>query len=250
MKIYDCFYFFDELDLAEIRFNILDSVVDYFVVSESDTSFAGKPKSLIFKENISRYDKWKDKIIYHNPIPFPNDKALFDEAMASPNTGRKEPVWLNEYCQKESLIKELKNCSDDDIIFISDLDEVWNPKIKIEVINDSVYKPVLNCHPFYLDNRSDLTEGWTGTRFSNYKTVKKYGLNHIRTESIVKSVPVENGGWHFTWLNRKKNKWADSYPDNDWRLNNYTTSRMWKEKDENLPEYIVENREKYKHLCI
>lgn len=69
--IYDCFMFFDELDLLEIRMNILDPVVDFFVVTESTTTLMAQPKKMYFAENMSRFEKFKDKIIY-NPVDMGN----------------------------------------------------------------------------------------------------------------------------------------------------------------------------------
>jgi len=246
---YDCFSFFDELDLLEIRLNILSDYVDYFIITESETSFAGKSKKLYFKENFKRFDKWINKIIYHNPAPFPTDTDLYEQALKSQNTGNKEYVWLNEFYQKESMIKELKNANDNDIIFISDLDEIWNPKLNIQIVKDEIYRPIQKCYPFYLNNLSDQEYGWTGTRVANYKTVKQYGLNHIRTEAIAKSIPIENGGWHFTWLNKKQNKWEDNHPDNYQRLGFYTNSKMHKDESY-LPDYLITNKEKWKHLFL
>jgi hypothetical protein len=147
------------------------------------------------------------------------------------------------------MIKELENVNDEDIIFISDLDEIWNPKLNIQIVKDEIYRPILKCYPFYLNNSSDQEYGWTGTRVANYKTVKQYGLNHIRTESIAKSIPIQNGGWHFTWLNKKENKWEDNHPDNYQRLGFYKNSKMHKDESY-LPEYLIANKEKWKHLFL
>lgn len=247
-KIYDCFYFFDELDLLEIRFEILNDIVDYFVISEAKESFAGKPKSLLFKENYERYSKWHNKIIYVNPPNYKEDTVLFRKALNSPNTGQKEEVWLREFYQKESIDYALSSCREDDIIFISDLDEIWNPKLSLSITDGVVYRPVQECRPFYFNLKSDQSiTKWTGTRFSNYKTYKFFGPNHFRTEREVVGVPISNGGWHFTWLNKKKNKWGDSHPDNHIRLDNLINSSIIKDET-SLPEYLIKNKEKWDHL--
>ena len=62
--VYDCFNFFNEFDLLEIRLNELDDVVDYFVVCESNVTHNGIPKPMFFKENEERFSQFKDKIIY------------------------------------------------------------------------------------------------------------------------------------------------------------------------------------------
>ena len=63
MKIFDVFTFYNELDLLELRMNILGDSVDYFVINEANITFTGKPKPLYFAENRKRFKKWEDKII-------------------------------------------------------------------------------------------------------------------------------------------------------------------------------------------
>ena len=63
MKVYDCFTFFNELDLLEIRLNELDDVVDYFVLVESKRSFQNKPKECLYLDNKNRFKKFNHKII-------------------------------------------------------------------------------------------------------------------------------------------------------------------------------------------
>ena len=64
MKIYDCFTFFNELDLLEIRLKTMDKFVDYFVIVEANKTFSGAPKESIFLKNQKRFEKWKSKIRY------------------------------------------------------------------------------------------------------------------------------------------------------------------------------------------
>jgi len=247
-KTYDCFSFFDELDLVEIRFEILDSVVDYFVVSEDTVSFAGKEKPLYFKENYDRYEKWHHKIIYVNPPPFKENQEIFKRALNSPNTGLKEEVWLREFYQKESIGLALSSCKEDDVIFISDVDEIWNPEISKAVEPGIVYRPEQECRPFYLNFKSNNDiSGWTGTRYSDYATYSNFGPNHFRTEREIKGKLIPNGGWHFTWLSKQANKWNDAHPDNNTRFNNYRDSKVIIEEG-SLPSYLKDSKDRWKHL--
>lgn len=246
--IYDCFSFFDELDLLEIRLNILNDYVDKFVIMESPETFFGKPKSLIYKENKNRFKFWEDKIIYHIIDDFPNDEELYKKAINSPNTGidpNKDIWWIREFYQKESLNRVLINCNDDDIIYVSDVDEIWNPKNKILCDSQNVYKPVQINYPFYLNNRSNQDpQSWTGTRFAKYNVYKKYGANHFRTEREAKSIKILNGGWHFSWLSKKMDKYGDGHPDQNIRFNFVKNTHMWKDESD-LPEYILKNKDKF-----
>lgn len=246
MKIYDCFYFFDELELLKIRLNILDSYVDYFLIVEADESYYGKEKCLIYKKNYEYFSKWNHKIIHHVVDRFPNNKKHYEKALNSPNTGPnhlpKDHWWLREFYQKETFIDDLLDCNDEDIIFISDIDEIWNPKIKISVEQSKVYRPIQTTYPFYLNNRSNQNINcWTGTRFSNFKTLKNYGPNHIRTEREVSGIPIPDGGWHFSWLGKKMDKYGDGHPDAPVRFNMIKNVNMWKDESE-LPSYILDNK--------
>jgi len=131
--VIDIFPFFNELDLLEIRLNILNDYVDKFVICEATETFSGKPKPLYFKENEERFAKWKDKIVHYVVDDFPNDKEIYDKAIKSPNTGNKEHWWVREFYQKESAIKALSFCKEDDIIMVSDVDEIPNPNILKEI---------------------------------------------------------------------------------------------------------------------
>ena len=252
MKIYDCFYFFDELDLLEIRLNILDSYVDQFVLVEAKETFNGKPKPLFYEQNKDRYTKWNHKINHYVVEDFPNNKVLLEKALASPNTGNKEHWWVREFYQKESLINALDNCSDDDLIFISDIDEIWNPDINFKISDNEVYRPVQTAYPFYLNNKSSQHyDCWTGTRFGFYNKLKEKGPNHFRTERESPSIKIENGGWHFSWLGKKADKWDDQHPNNNIRFDLVTNSKTWKDES-NLPSFILNNKKEFveKNLII
>lgn len=112
MKIYDCFQFFNELDLLEIRLNVLNDHVDYFVLTESTVTFSGLNKPLYYQENKDRFEKFNDKIIHvvveDTPDGNPFERDVF---------------------QKNAIIRGLQDCEDDNIILTSDLDEIPDPEI-------------------------------------------------------------------------------------------------------------------------
>jgi beta-1,4-mannosyl-glycoprotein beta-1,4-N-acetylglucosaminyltransferase len=250
MQTVDAFYFFDEFDLLEIRLNILEPYVDYFVLIEATESFNGKPKPLYFYNNKNRYEKWNHKIKHYVVDNFPSDDLILKKALSSPNTGNKEHWWVREFYQKESLINALSFCSDNDKIFISDVDEIWNPDIVYKCDTELVYRPIQTSYPFYVNNRSNQNpDCWTGTRVGQYKTVKEKGPNHFRTERETPSIHIPNGGWHFSWLGKCVNKWDDNHPDNKNRFDALTHLKTWKDEN-NLPEYLIKNKEQWKHLFL
>jgi len=251
MKIYDCFSFYNELDILEIRLNILNDYVDYFVIVESNQTFCGDPKPLYYLENKDRFQKWNHKIIHHVMLDYPQDQEIYEKALVSPNVGDGAENWLREFYQKEAPIRALeKVCSDDDIVFLSDVDEIWNPKIQYNIESDRSYRPIQTAYPYYLNNRSDQNIGcWTGTKVATFKTLKKHGPNHFRTERDAPSIFIPNGGWHFSWTNKEAKYKAFKFDDVDLRFQIVSRTRTWKDESE-LPEYILSNKDKWKHLLL
>ena len=77
MKVFDSFIFFNELDLLELRLNILNDVVDYFVLTESPFTVSGNEKPLYYQENKDRFGKFNDKIIHNITKEIPNDYSEY-----------------------------------------------------------------------------------------------------------------------------------------------------------------------------
>jgi len=121
MKIYDCFTFFNELDLLKIRLNELNDVVDYFVIVEATKTQTGIPKKLYFNENKDRYKSFNKKIIHIIVKDMPNIKT--------------NSSWVLENYQRNQILRGLVDCNDNDIILISDLDEIPNKNDFPEIIH-------------------------------------------------------------------------------------------------------------------
>lgn len=253
MKVIDAFTFFDELDLLEIRLNILNEKVDYFLIVESTQTFSGIKKSLHYLENLERFSKWKHKILHYIVEDYPFDNLIYKFALNSINTGKlKEHWWVREFYQKESLIKGLQQFGDEDVVFVSDLDEIWNPDLEISVVDGEVYRPSQEAYHYYLNNRTDQSGScWTGTRFSNLRTLRKYGPNHMRTEFYAKSIPVENSGWHFTYMGGERGAVTkiDAYQHPEYSLNKLQNFKSWVDESR-LPKYLLDNKSKWPHLFL
>lgn len=121
-EIYDCFTFFNELELLKVRLAELDDVVDHFVIVESPISYTGKSKPLYYKENEEEFKKYQHKII-HLVIDFFPD-LTGDE---------KHDHWKREEYSRNFFMKALTRCQRDDIIFISDLDEIPRATSVLEI---------------------------------------------------------------------------------------------------------------------
>jgi beta-1,4-mannosyl-glycoprotein beta-1,4-N-acetylglucosaminyltransferase len=242
--VIDAFMFFNELDLLEIRLNILDPVVDTFVIVEATETFSGQQKPLYYQVNKNRFKKWEHKIVHYVVKDYPLDTEMFTLAFNSPNTGNKEHFWLREFYQKESMKYALRALKDEDIVFISDLDEIWNPELVYNPVDTEVLKPKQLPYMYYLNQRTDEDWlGWSGTICARYKTIKDGVINHLRTDEMTKYTVVENGGWHFNALGGRETKQAAfSHPV-------YENDLEWKRREVNmridesdLPTYLKENK--------
>lgn len=279
IKIYDVFTFFNELDLLEIRLNILDPYVDYFVIVESTQTFSGLPKKLFYEENKHRFEKFNHKIIHYVVDDTPDDEndlrkrllnkgigALDQEiiynALTSDNIPKGIVHWLKEFYQKEMIKKALVGLSDTDMCFISDVDEIWNPEIMIDFTKDSIFRLIQLSYVYYLNNRSN--ELWHGTLVTKYANIKHACLNHLRIKLNPSHVYIKGGGWHFTnqgGAESIKMKIEASYSQDDYNnddIKSRIKERILKNKDyigrkykfwtdeKDLPKYILDHKEKYK----
>jgi beta-1,4-mannosyl-glycoprotein beta-1,4-N-acetylglucosaminyltransferase len=280
-KIYDCFNFFNELDILEIRLNVLYEHVDYFVIVESSITHSGEEKPFYFEENKERYSKFLDKIIhykvYDTPSDFINlnygeDKCLndiFNFVVKQTNRFNRatQPDYGRDFFQKESVRRPLISCSDDDIIIISDADEIPNPKLLEKInelsIDDTIYS--LNQLTYYYYINLLKQTDWYGSKISKYKNVKKLSFNEIRGDESL-SKKIDNGGWHFSFQggNEMVKTKLLSYSARD-LVNTYILSNLNNNIDNNIdpffrgslthveiddsyPKYLLENITKYRHM--
>ncbi len=189
MKIYDCFSYLDEDLLLDLRLNILNDYVDYFVIVEGNKTWQNNLKKLQF--NIEKYQKFKDKIIY---IPVEN----------MPDG---DNPYLRENFQRNAISRGLKDAGSDDLVIISDLDEIPNPK-KIEDFKISMRFAVFKQLHFYykLNLQSQKNPYWFGSRICVKRYLKSpqwlrglkfkkrpfWRIDKLRLNNI-----IDDGGWHF-----------------------------------------------------
>ncbi|WP_413561339.1 N-acetylglucosaminyltransferase [Bdellovibrio sp. HCB209] len=202
--IYDCFAFFNELDLLEIRLNTLDSVVDRFVIVEATRTFQKKPKELYFEQNKERFKPFLHKIEHIIVDEYPGFFAKF----------RVPKTWDYDDHQKEQILRGLKNCKADDVIIVSDVDEIPRPELVkryastpgIKVFEQKLFYYYLNCFVKKYPEPIPVKDGympWYGTVMLNYsdiKTIKKTRLYRENRVSSGNITVVPNGGWHFSYL--------------------------------------------------
>ena len=213
MKIFDCFMYFDEEVVLEVRLNTLDKFVDYFVIVESRFTHKGTRRDLKF--NPKKFEEFKDKIIY---LIYEQEPLEIEKVNPDDNEGEKSRKYIlnatyRENGQRNYIEKGLVHAKENDTILISDVDEIPNlldidfNKIREKII---LFRQDMFYYKFnlYLPNLI-----WTGTKGCKKKqlinaqwlrNVKDHKYPFYRVDTIFsknkyKSIKyVNNGGWHFT----------------------------------------------------
>lgn len=260
MAIYDIISYNGEKDLFDLRYHILKDYVDQFIVCESPTTFSGRPKPLYYEELRGKYGK---VIYYINQEDYtPEEIAL---AESSPNTNGAEH-WKHEFLQKERIKQALVGLKDDDIVFIGDCDEIWNPEMGAtsDLAVYPAYKLHLRVYPYYLNNESN--EHFHGTLVSTYGYIKDKCLNELRSKKYEWYKGEINHGWHFTSQGGEaevRRKLNDSYTPESYNtpwVQEHLKENIEQRKDyigrnfemkiseEHWPKYLKDNKDKYKHL--
>lgn len=216
MRIFDCFMYYNEDVILELRLNYLNSFVDFFVIVESKFNHKGEKKKLNFE--IKKFEKFKHKIIYlildHNS-PEIETVNNWDE-----ENEKSRKFILNGYrrdnFQRNYLINGLKDAKQDDIVIISDIDEI--PKIENfnfdKIGNQIIIFNQIMC--YYKFNLYQKNYKWFGSRACKKSKLinpqwirdikpKKYSM--LRLDNLFSKKKyyninfVDDGGWHFSYLN-------------------------------------------------
>ena len=197
-KIVDCITYFNEDMLLDFRLNVLNDYVDYFVIVEAREDHQGNKKELNFK--YENFKKFKDKIIY-----VVQDKIMEDSKTHLPKNWSKHH--LKDQSQRNYILNGLNNFNDDDLIIISDLDEIPNPKVINNFKENMRYAVFKQKHFYYKFNlQSQKNPAWFGSRICLKKYLKSpqwlrnlkfkkrsfWRIDKFRLNNI-----LEDGGWHF-----------------------------------------------------
>ena len=269
MKIYDCFQFFNEENILDLRLNILDKHVDFFVIVESTTDHQGNEKKLYF--DVNKFKKFQKKIIY-----IVVEDTL--DAIKKPHLGQNSLV---ERHQRNSIMKGLNNSSDDDLVIISDVDEIPDLN-KLNLFNQKKRYAVFLQKKFdYKLNLLNETEGdWHGSKICLKKNLKspqwlrdlKFKKNPFwRIDKISGLQIIKDGGWHFSYLQSPDEilKKIVSFSHGERNVPTFANQKNIEEKikmqknifdlgfsyrkidiDHTFPKYIIENKEKLKEWII
>jgi hypothetical protein len=201
-KIYDCFTFFNELDLLELRLTECYDHVDHFVIAEANISHSGNHKEYIFEDNKQRFAPWLDKIIHIkvDNIPPTNDS------------------WFRENFQRDALIRGIYDADDNDVIIVSDCDEILRPRA-LDIIRNDLQHNIWRCHHPMFYFRFNYLMTRPGSYWAHPVAVVKRGFPGCQYLRNMKGGPlwhlpydyddgnfcsIQHAGWHFTYLGDSK----------------------------------------------
>ena len=219
MKIYDCFMYFDEEVVADVRLHTLNEFVDYFVIVESKFTHKGEPRKLKFDHK--KFEKFEEKIIYIiDEKVYPQTQEIqTEDSEAEKSIKQIVNATYRENGQRNLLHTGLKEANDEDLILISDVDEI--PKLtglNFKNINEKIilFKQDMFYYKFNLWLPNLI---WTGTKACRKKNLinpqwlrnikdRKYSFFRIDTlfsSTKFNSIKIINdGGWHFTNIKTPK----------------------------------------------
>lgn len=213
MKIFDCFMYYDEDLILDLRLNYLSKYVDYFVIVESKFTHSGEKRKLLF--NLNNFSKFKNKIIYVPLEDLPRDLSTLTKSDSKDSINSK--LIMNavkrENFQRNSIIRGLKNASFNDFVIISDVDEIPNlEKYKLKDIRSKII--LFKQKYFYYKFNLKLDKiDWCGSKACKFKNLqspqwlrnikdKKYKFwrfDTVFSNKKYQSVKIlEEGGWHFS----------------------------------------------------
>lgn len=252
MKIFDCFMYFDEEVVLDVRLNSLDKYVDYFVIVESNFTHKGDGRDLKFNHN--KFDKFKNKIIY-----LVYDKQLKGIETVNKNDSESEKsrkyilnAALRENGQRNFIQDGLNKAEDNDIILISDVDEIPNlSEVNLNNINEKIIMFQQDMFYYKFDLKvPDFV--WTGTKSCRKKDLlspqwlrnvkdRKYSpfrIDILFSKKKYSSIKfIGNGGWHFSNI-----KTAEEI---EHKLKSYLHHREFDEQSLTVEEIknIIENKQ-------
>ena len=215
MRIFDCFMFYDEEVVLDIRLNSLKNSVDCFVIVESKYYHNGKKRDLKF--DITRYSKLKDKIIYivqdEEPSNLEQIKKNDEESLITQKIISN--AHKRENFQRNLINKGLDKANEDDLIMISDVDEIPNLKdLNVARVDNKIVIFEQNIF-YYKLNRYLEGFTWYGTKACKKKNLKSpQWIRNIKNKNFgfwrldtffsetkyINKIFIENGGWHFSNL--------------------------------------------------
>ena len=235
MKIIDTFTFYNELDMLYYRLSALYNFVDKFVLVEATLTFKGNPKPLYYEENKEKFKMFADKIV-HVIVQdlIPNATHVYSDK-------QDDYVWKNENHQRNCIdygIKTLK-LSDEDLIMISDVDEIpniCNILYAIKSLPDTRQVAfALNQDMYYFNLQSMDTSGWGLSKIISYYFYVLYSGCSPQKCRMFRLNYILNGGWHLSYFGNPsfiQNK-IMNFSHQEYNSEEYTNLQKIEEKIQN-----------------
>ena len=267
MKIIDCFSYFDEDMMLEVRLSTLFDYVDKFVICEATLDHAGNEKRLNF--DMKKFKKYEKKINYIVVNDLPKVVKSFKKNW--------HPAHARDQFQRNALVRGLSDCDLDDIIMISDLDEIPNPEKISDFKKEDKYACFVQGNFLFKLNLLNTSEPkWFGTRVCRKKDLKSpQWLREIKSRKIpfYKFYKpkfdkfILNGGWHFSSVKTAEGIYKKLHSFSEQQFNNkkFKDMDIIKNKieqkkdlfdrgydfkvlkvDQTFPKFIYENQDKFK----
>jgi len=263
MNIIDCFLYNNENLILELRLNLLNKYIDKFVIIEARYNHSGIKKEN-YNFNIESLKKFKDKIVYLQVENFPIGFTH----------------WERENYHRNYILNALENVNQEDYVIISDIDEIPNLDEINQILADkkkyTAFKQKMIYYKFNLLNASE--PNWFGSKMCKFKDLKN--PQWLRKQKV-KNYPfyrldkikwniVDKGGWHFSFVMppEEVSKKIKSFAHSEFNKSQFTNINHISEKidshkdlfgrdfkfevikDEELPNYIIENREKFSDYLV
>jgi beta-1,4-mannosyl-glycoprotein beta-1,4-N-acetylglucosaminyltransferase len=254
----DTFIFWNELDLLEIRLNMLNPYVDKFVLVEAPITHTGKPKPLYFQDNADRFKDFNITALVA-PLEYEQDKTALEGALSMVKK------------QRDFIANGIVDNDDEEIIMYSDVDEI--PNLKGYAGQEGVFR--MRLYLYYLNMFSGVSH-WKGTLAFKKKNWVSFdaqkqsrALVQFDARRIYRSrAPVIGSGWHWSYLGTVQNMIdkVEAFPDQAWNtdffkehieenvknftdpFNRFPGRMQCRIRTKSLPEYILTNRARYEHL--
>jgi hypothetical protein len=185
-KVFDVFPFNNELEMLKIKLGVMAGWVDHFVIVEARQTFTGRDKPLHFEAAKAEFGEYRDKIIHVTVEAFP-DYIRFP--------------WAREFHQRDMGLLGLSGrCSEDDLVLISDADEVIDPSVLTRFTGECA-RLMMERVKFFLNYRERLSRDQQKcyTTLWRAKHLRSLGLSHARVVLPYdkKSLQIFDAGWHF-----------------------------------------------------
>jgi hypothetical protein len=246
--------FYNELDMLELRFNILDEVVDHFVVCEAAETHSGQPKPYTFADHQARFQRWRDKLIY---------VQVDDLSGAGRNS------WERERYHRARIADGLIGVSAEDWVIVGDCDEIAHPAVvaSLKDVPLDCAAVKLEMDFYYYDFNHRVQQGWA---IGAYRWGAEKDPNKIRTCASGRPIELRDAGWHFSYMGGAEmvlskiqsfmhaNDIAKDVPrDVDWIKQRIDAGQDLYDRDlvidrvplaSTLPPYVLDNIDHYRTL--